>query len=216
MRHPYPFLFILFAIALVGCTGQTTDTAVTPPVVKDGTSTSGADQTATVVSADGSEIALSPENTTIQFVGTHVGPTPDPKARTGTFEEFAGTAVIADDELKSISIEIQMASVQTGMDKLNNHLQQEDFFSVREYPTAKFETTKIVRNEDGDHLVTANLTLHSKTNEVSFPASVGMVDGQLTLNGKLRLDRTEYGMDKKLDGVNKEVDLTFSIGKRPG
>ena len=146
-------------------------------------------------------------------MGTHVGPTPDPKARVGKFGDFSGQAVVEDDELKSVSLDIQIASVDTTMEKLNNHLQSPDFFDAREYPSAKFETTRINRNEDGDHILTGNLTLHGETKEISFPANVGMTNGQLDLSAKLTIDRTEFGMTEMTDRVNKEVELTIGVGK---
>ena len=109
-----------------------------------------------------------------------------------------------------------MASVTTEQDKLTNHLQAPDFFDVRQFPTAKFETTRIARDKDGNHLITGNLTLHGETKEINFPASVGMVDGQLEFSARLELDRTEFGMDQNIDKVNKEVSLTIGIGKRAG
>ena len=196
-------IFVTLIALAVGCSANN----VTQPVSQEETTPE------VSVEVTGTEIELSPSNTLIQFVGTHVGEVPDPNARTGKFEEFTGKAVVADDELKSVSVEIQMASVQTGMDKLNNHLQQEDFFAVREYPTAKFESTRIARSEDGQHIVTGNLTLHSATNEIAFPATVGMVDGELKLSGKMKLDRTKFGMTQNTEKVNAEVALKFEIGK---
>ena len=202
----------MVALFAFGCSANT--------ATESSMSEAGAPATTTVttspavsVETSGTEIELSASNTLIQFVGTHVGEIPDPKARTGKFEELSGVAIVADDELKSVSLEIQIASVETGNDNLNNHLQAEDFFSAREHPTAKFESTKIARNEDGDHIITGELTMHSETKEVSFPASVGMVDGELKLSGKMTLDRTEFGMDKNLEKVNPNVELTFEIGK---
>lgn len=219
------FVFLISVVVAVGCSAQSTDTTVTPPVVtgaEDSMSAGSANPSVdeskpaasdTKVAGDSAGYALTPENTRIQFVATHVGPTPDPKARVGIFGDFRGQAVVEDDELKSISVEIQIASVDTQMEKLNTHLRSPDFFDAREYPTAKYETTRISRNEDGDHILTANLTLHGVTKEVSFPANVGMANGQLDLSANLKLDRTEFGMTEMTDKVNKEVELTIGVGK---
>lgn len=198
---------------LVGCSAST-DTTVAPPVSVEVEMDESAPITVDVTSpVVGTEIALTPENTLIQFVGTHVGPTPDPKARTGNFGDFQGSVNIADDDIAAISVEIQMSSVSTAMDKLTNHLQAPDFFDVRQFPTASFQTTRIARDKDGKHMITGNLTLHGETKEISFPAEVGMTDGQLDLLATLTLDRTEFGMTQNTDNVNKEVALTIGIGK---
>lgn len=204
MRSKVIFSLLLLSLITLGCSGNT----ATEPAASDDSTP----EVEVAVTEGGSEIELTPDNTLIQFVGTHFGKDPDPDARTGKFEDFAGKAIVADGELQSVSVEIQMASVQTGMDKLNNHLQAEDFFSVREYPTAKFESQSITAGDDGQHTITGELTLHSATKEVSFPATVDVADGELKLSGKMTLDRTEFGMDKMTDKVNSNVELTFEIG----
>ena len=203
---------------LIGCSAQSTDTAVTPPVQggEDSVSVSPVDDTNPAASdaktAGGTEIAITPGNTRIQFTGTHKVPPPDPKARVGTFSAFDGKAVVADDELKSISVVIEIDSIETPQEKLTNHLKAPDFFDAREYPMAKFETTRIARNVDGDHQITGNLTMLTTTKEVSFPARVGMQNGELTLSAKLKIDRTEFGMTDHTDNVNEEVALQIDIG----
>lgn len=209
------WLPLCVVVAAIGCSAKT-DTTVAPPVVTTTeTATGSSEKTDPVVdpAADATEIALTAENTLIQFVGTHVGEVPDPKARTGSFADFTGVATIADDDIQSVNVAIQMASVDTGMDKLNNHLQAPDFFDVRQHPTAEFTSTRIARDKDGRHIITGDLTLHGETKEVSFPADVGMTNGELKLAAKLKLDRTEFGMDKMTDKVNSEVALTIKIGK---
>ena len=205
---------------VVGCSSQsTTDTAVTPPVqgVEDSVAVSPAGDTNPAASdaktAGGMEIALTPSNTRIQFTGTHKkNPPPDPDARVGTFSAFDGKAVVADDELKSISVVIKIDSIETPQEKLTNHLKAPDFFDAREYPTAKFETTRIARNVDGDHQITGDLTMLTTTKEVSFPARVGMQDGKLSLSAQLKIDRTEFGMTDHTDNVNEEVSLQIDVG----
>lgn len=203
---------------LVGCSSQSVDTAVTPPVqgTEDSVAVSPASDTkpadSNAETTDGMEIALSPSNTRIQFTGTHKVPPPDPNARVGTFKEFDGKAVVADDELKSISVVIKIDSIETPQEKLTNHLKAPDFFDAREYPTAKFETTRIARNVDGDHQITGDLTMLTTTKEVSFPARVGMQNGELSLSAQLKIDRTEFGMTDHTKNVNEEVSLQIDVG----
>jgi polyisoprenoid-binding protein YceI len=169
-------------------------------------------------SADESQIPLGPDNARIQFVGTHVGPKPDPKARTGGFERFTGEAVInaASKTLKSVSIDIETASLWTQVGgKLTNHLNSEDFFDTREHPTAKFQSTRITPGSvEGSYTIVGDLTLLGSTKSVSFPATVSMDDSGLKLNASFTIDRTEFGMDRMQEGVEKEVTLNVAIGER--
>src|SRR6476659_7462485 len=61
------------------------------------------------VPAPNGAAVLTPENTKIQFVCAHVGPKPDP--RKGGFSKFIGKAVVDGKSLKSVSLEIDTASL---------------------------------------------------------------------------------------------------------
>ena len=168
----------------------------------------------TAAAANSQIIKLTPQNTQIQFVGTHTGD--EPRPRTGVFTEFAGEAAVEKESglPQSVWVDIQVKSLETPIQKLTNHLKSPDFFDEKEYPTAKFKSTSISPQEGSDeHLVTGKLTLMEATKEISFPARITMSDGELKLKGGLTIKRTEYGMDKMLDGVNDEVEISVAIGQ---
>jgi polyisoprenoid-binding protein YceI len=73
------------------------------------TSTAAAESKATPVPIDAGVAALSPENTKIVFVGTHIGARPDP--RTGGFEKFSGKVEVDPSTklLTSITVDIEAA-----------------------------------------------------------------------------------------------------------
>jgi len=158
--------------------------------------------------------ALSPENTRIQFVCAHMKPKqPDP--RTGHFAKFTGQAQIdaATKSLKSISVEIDTASLTTEIDKLTNHLKSPDFFEVRQYPTAKFESTKITPAQ-GKSEITGKLTLHGVTKEISFPATVAITPSGLSLHSEFSINRSQFGMTFGPNQVEDKVALTVTIGDK--
>ena len=159
---------------------------------------------------------LSGENTTVQFVGTHVGERPDP--RTGVFTELSGTVQLdpASQAVQRISTEIQTASLVTPIANLTNHLKSPDFLDVREYPTIKFESTQIESGEaTGEFNVTGDLTLMKTTRSIQFPIKATVSDRGLELSGEFQIDRTEFGMEGSQDRVSKEVALTVQVGRRP-
>jgi polyisoprenoid-binding protein YceI len=162
-------------------------------------------------------VDLSPANTKIQFVGTHVGPKPDPNARIGGFEKFTGQARVdpASKKLQSVAVDIETGSLWSPNPNLTTHLNTVDFLDTREYPKAKFESTRIEPGASpGEHTITGNLTLLAATKEVTVPALVTVDDAGLTLKGDFKIDRTEYGMDRMQDRVEKEVTLSIVIGEK--
>lgn len=164
---------------------------------------------AMIAAAEGRNIAITPENSLIQFVGVHANPDkPDP--RTGKFNKFNGTMTVVDAEVKSISVEIDTASLKTEIEKLTNHLKSADFFNVNEHPKATFTSTKIEPAGDGKVNITGDLTLLGNTQSITFPATVS-TDGQFALQGEFQIDRTRFGMDYGTDNVLKEVDMTIAV-----
>jgi polyisoprenoid-binding protein YceI len=170
-------------------------------------------ETAAPAATPGGSVALSPANAQIQFIGKHTDDRPD---RVGVFTEFTGQATIdpATNTLTAVSVDIPVGSLVTPFEKLNDHLKSPDFFDARTYPTAKFESTSITAGEGtGPQIVKGNLTLLSATKEVTFPAEVTVSEGTVKLTGHVTIKRSEFGMDKLLEGVKDEVDLNVSIGE---
>lgn len=165
--------------------------------------------------ANSQVIPIMPENTRINFVGKHTDDKPD---RTGGFERFTGQAVLdaSMKSVQSITVEIETASLWTEIgDRLTNHLNSPDFFDTREYPTAKFESTRIEPNDGSrPQTITGNLTLHGETKEISFPATIEVNGGRVTGKAEFTIDRTQWGMDRLTEGVKKEVDISVALGEK--
>ena len=103
----------------------------------------------------------------------------------GTF--VGGTFTIDMSTIKVTDLEGEYA------EKLRGHLSSDDFFGVANYPTAKFEITKVVsRGTPGDYKVVGNMTIKEKTNEVKFNAQVNMKDGIATATADITIDRSEF------------------------
>ena len=165
--------------------------------------------------AQAGKLDLSPENAKIEFVGTHAGDKPDP--RTGGFEKFTGKAEFdpAAKALLAVSVDIETGSLWTEFDKLTNHLNSPDFFDTREHPTAKFVSTKVTPGSgDKPTEITGKLMLLGNTKEIKFPATVKVGDDGLKLTATFTIDRTDFGMDKLVDKVEKPVTLNVAIGEK--
>lgn len=164
---------------------------------------------AMIAAADGRNIALTPANTLIQFVGLHADPD-DPRPRVGRFDKFSGALTTVDDDVTSIRVEIDTASLTTEIEKLTNHLKSADFFNVNEHPKATFTSTKIEPAGDGQVNITGDLTLLGNTQEITFPATLSM-EGDFSLQAEFQIDRTQFGMDYGTENVLKEVDMTITV-----
>lgn len=204
MKH-IAYAALLFSIATAGCSSQSGNANAENPAEKP-------NEAVPLKPSEGgqAEVALSPENTTIQFVGNHTGD--DPKPRTGTFTKFDGKVGLKDGKLSSIVVDIETGSLKTDIEKLTNHLKSPDFFDVRQHPKAKFQSTAIKTDAEGKVKITGDLTLLGKTKPVSFPATVSTKE-DFSLKAEFKIDRTQFGMDYGLEGVEKDVEMTVTVGK---
>src|SRR4051812_48639209 len=78
----------------------------------------------------------------------------------GRFNEPNGSITIDDsDPSKSaFSLELQTSKVDTGIQKRDEHLKSPDFFNAKQFPTIKFASTAVKKNEKG-YEVTGDLTI---------------------------------------------------------
>src|SRR5262245_36393090 len=167
----------------------------------------------TAVPVQGGAATLTPQNTKLQFVCAHVGPRPDP--RKGGFAKFMGKAEVdaTSKTLKSLDIDIDTTSLWTEVgDMLTNHLKSVDFFDVRRFPSAHFETTSIEPGAAGASQITGKLTLHGVTRQITFPATVEIGDTGLHLKSEFTLDRLEFGINYDPKKVETKVSLTVVVG----
>lgn len=93
---------------------------------------------------------IDPGHTEVGFIGRHFGLT---KVR-GRFTGVSGFAVIADDPAdSSLTVTIDMASVNSGDQARDDHLRSEDFFDVGNHPTASFVARGVDRSGSSAVLV---------------------------------------------------------------
>lgn len=178
---------------------------------KDANPATAAAQPTPVALTDGSA-DLTPENTKIEFVGTHVGEKPDP--RLGGFEKFTGKVTTADGKLTAVSIDISTESLWSQIgDKLTTHLKSPDFLDTKEYPEIKLQSTS-VESADGKATISGDLTLHGVTKPIKIPATVTIGENGVTVVAEFTIDRSEFDMTTALDKVDKTVSLTVIVGEK--
>lgn len=87
----------------------------------------------------------------------------------GSFKAFSGTVVIDDADVtkSTVSVEMETASVDTGIEKRDEHLKSADFFDVANHPKMTFKSTS-VKKQGQKLLVTGDLSLHGVTKPVTL------------------------------------------------
>jgi polyisoprenoid-binding protein YceI len=102
-------------------------------------------------------------------------------------------------EIDMTSIKVRDIEDEKMNAKLTNHLKSDDFFNAETFPVSKFVITSITplqkAKESGEtHTVKGNLTIHDKTNEISFDAAIIMQQDKVTCVGTAVVDRSKYNV----------------------
>lgn len=138
----------------------------------------------------------------------------------GTFHDYSGLVCMDAGGDSHIRVSVNTASVDTQLPELDTALRGPDFFDIRRWPQALFESEAVRPMGQGRYRVTGKLTLRDVTHEVSVPFTfTPMTDGNARLEGRLSLERLDYhiGLGQWADTrwVGNQVELTFSIVVKP-
>jgi polyisoprenoid-binding protein YceI len=118
----------------------------------------------------------------------------------------------------SVDVTIDMTSVDTGNDSLNEHLQGPDFFDTAKYPTATFKST-IVKFVNGvPASIEGNLTIKGITKPVtltvtSFKHAMNPMfkKDEIGADATTTIKRSNFGAGKYVPLVGDEVVLTIPV-----
>jgi polyisoprenoid-binding protein YceI len=107
---------------------------------------------------------IDPEHTNIQFTVRHMMVS----NVKGLFHKFNGQFEIDDKEITNTraSAVIDVASIDTGIEKRDEDLRSPNFFDVAKYPSMTFESKKMVRTGANRFRMTGDLTMHGVTREL--------------------------------------------------
>lgn len=86
----------------------------------------------------------------------------------GHFEKFSGTVEIDNKDItrSKVSVTIDTNSINTNVQKRDDHLRSADFFDVAKYPAMTFVSKKVEKVGKDTLKVTGDLTLHGVTRQV--------------------------------------------------
>ena len=140
----------------------------------------------------------------------------------GQFTQFSGLVCLTPNagDPGLIRVQVQAASVDTGLPELDDALRGADFFDVTRWPQASFVSESVKTLDTGHYQVTGKLTLRDVTREISVPFTITpSAGGGARLQGTLDFERLDYhiglGQWQDTRWVGNEVDVKFSVMLRP-
>jgi polyisoprenoid-binding protein YceI len=173
---------------------------------------------ATAASAQTSTWQLDPAHSNAQFSVRHLGIS----NVQGEFTKVSGTVQLDDQDISksTVAASIDVASLDTRVQRRDDDLKSDHFFDVAKYPTITFQSTKIVSTGDGTAKMTGNLTIPGVSKEVTFDVT-GPTKPIQVMNGTRRgasattkINRQDFGivyMSNTLPSGDEMIGNTVTI-----
>lgn len=143
----------------------------------------------------------------------------------GSFRKYSGTVALDEQDLtaSSVSVRIEAASIDTGVEQRDNHLRSADFFDVEKFPALTFQSTKVEKGSGNSLRVTGNLTIRDVTREVVLEAEqLGIGKDpwgniKAAFEAKTSVDRSDFGLkwNQALEAggvlVGEKVEISLEL-----
>ena len=144
----------------------------------------------------------------------------------GNFNKYSGIVDINDKDItkSKVDVTIDASSINTNVQKRDEHLKSPDFFDVAKYPTLTFVSKKWTKAAKGALKVTGDLTIHGVTKSVVLnvaPLSKESKDPwgntRRGTSASTTINRKDYGLvwNQALEtggvAVGEEVNISLDV-----
>jgi polyisoprenoid-binding protein YceI len=160
---------------------------------------------------------IDPSHSTIAFGVRHMLGTAK-----GKFSKFKGTIVVDRDhpEQSSVTVTIDVASIDTGIAKRDEHL-REELFNVAKYPEITFKSRRVKQTGASAGEITGDLTMRGVTRAITLSvqlASKGEATRWRVTTAPLK--RSQFGLvfsksAETVSMISDEVAVEIEIEARP-
>jgi polyisoprenoid-binding protein YceI len=206
MKFKLLALTLIAPVTFVSCENpadKTTDAKVSAAVDKTSASTAG-----------GTKYVFT-STSEVKFIGSKVT-----GSHHGGFKSFSGHFTIKDGVPvgNDHKVVIDMKTTFADDEKLAGHLKSPDFFDVEKFPEASFDVTELKKSSDTAYTIAGNFTLHGKTKNISFPATVSQSGGNVLIQSKFDINRKDFDIvyaGKADDLIRDEVVIELKLEAKP-
>ncbi len=142
----------------------------------------------------------------------------------GTFKDYDASILYDEDDMTrtSITLVIDVGSIETGNNWRDRDLQSERFFDAEQHPKIIFQSSRIEESESG-FIVHGDLTIRGTTTQIYIPVSrtlqrtvdTGWGNIRIGFEGSHTLNRLDYGVHGGdfwgVQALSEEVEIEFGL-----
>jgi polyisoprenoid-binding protein YceI len=162
---------------------------------------------------------IDPTHTQVEFTYSHFGFS----NITGRFDTVESEFLfdVQDPTKSSVKVTIPMASLSTGVEKLDAHLLNADFFDAEKFPTATFTSTAVTAAGEGQLKVAGDLTIHGVTRPVVLDVTINKIGEHpmaktpaAGFDARTVIKRSDFGVGNYAPAVSDEVTIEITVESR--
>ncbi|OSC43199.1 YceI family protein [Mycobacterium decipiens] len=121
---------------------------------------------------------------------------------TGEFTEFSGYGELTSDGAVSGHLEIDVASLRTGIGLRDKHLLSADFFDAEHFPQIRIVITALHPTKGKSADLRANFTIKGIADPVPLPVTVTRLgDDSVRISAEAEIERAQFGLGWNRFGV---------------
>jgi polyisoprenoid-binding protein YceI len=131
----------------------------------------------------------------------------------GTFNGLDGNIQFDPGNLTGSQFEVSVDAntVNTDNNMRDNHLRNETYFDVKNYPRIRFVSTKITpSNKTGTFTIFGKLTIKNQTRDISFPFTASLSNEGYLFNGTFRINRRDFNVGGT-STISDDLEVTVKI-----
>lgn len=158
---------------------------------------------------------IDPTHTATVFTWNHFGfSTPS-----ANFSDIQGTINVdnAKPASSSVNVTIPLASLNTNVKVLDDHLKTADFFDAEKYPNITFKSTKVQAISKTKYKITGDLTIKNVTKTVVLDATLNkqavhpMSKAEtIGFNATTSFDRSAFGVGAYVPNVGDKITVNIT------
>jgi polyisoprenoid-binding protein YceI len=171
-------------------------------------STAAAPLPAPVQAASAPEWALDKAKSRLSFASSQSGASFD-----GEFKTFEAKIQFDPEHLEgsSIGVTVDMASATTGDKQRDTALPDSDWFAVKQFPTARFQSKKIVAKSADAYEAEGTLTIRGVAKPLTLPFRLSIEGSSARATAAASIVRTEFGVGQGDFSTDEWVDINVVV-----
>ena len=135
----------------------------------------------------------------------------------GSFSGIKASVKFDESDLSNSSIyaSVESNTVNTGIDKRDEHLKKAEYFDVAKYPKIEMKSTSITKSKNG-FIGEFNVTIKGKTKSVKMPFTFDNQGETGKFSGTMKLDRLDFNVGESgfILGDDVKLKITLSVKKK--